>query len=87
MEVKSDPSALRREFWQLPPEAFVDRDTAGAAVYLGRDSMESLAIKGGGPPYRRVGRRALYLKADVLLWAKATGRLVANTAQLAEVQP
>lgn len=83
MESKPDLAELRREFWSLPENALVDRDTAGAAVYLGRESMESLAIKGGGPPYTRIGRRALYLKRDVLSWAAKSGQRVENTAQLA----
>ena len=79
----SDPAALRREFWTLPEDAMVDRPTVAAAFYLSLASMESLAIKGGGPKYLRVGRRALYRKADALAWATTTGRLVENTAQLA----
>ena len=79
---KPDPAKLRCEFWSLPDDAFVDRDIAGAAVFLGRDSMESYAIKGGGVPYTKIGRRALYLKRDVLAWAAANGRRVENTAQL-----
>ena len=79
----SDPAALRREFWTLPEDAMVDRPTVAAAFYLSLASMESLAIKGGGPKYLRVGRRALYRKADALAWATTTGRLVENTAQRA----
>lgn len=81
----TDPAALRAEFWALPDHAMVDRATVAAALYLSGASMESLAIKGGGPPYTRLSRRALYLKADVLAWAASRGRRVENTAQLAEV--
>ena len=77
-----DPAALRAEFWLLPQEAFVDRATAGASIYLSIASMEALAIRGGGPPYTRISRRALYRKADLLAWAEKTGRRVENTAQL-----
>lgn len=83
---KPDPAKLRCEFWSLPDDAFVDRDMAGAAVFLGRDSMEAYAINGGGIPYTRIGRRALYRKEDVLAWAAANGRRVENTAQLADAQ-
>jgi hypothetical protein len=82
MERKRDPVELRREFYELPDEAYVDRDTAAAAALLRRESMESYAMKGGGPPYTRIGRRALYLKRDVLDWIAKRGRRVENTAQL-----
>lgn len=75
-------AALRAEFYALPHDAFVNRDTVGAAIYLSRASMEAMAIKGGGPPYTRIGRQALYRKSDVLAWAERTGRRVENTAQL-----
>lgn len=78
-----DPAVLRSEFWRLPPDAFVDRDTAGAALYLGRASMEVFAIRGGGPTYTRIGRRALYRKSDVLEWAAKNGQRVQSTAELA----
>ena len=77
-----DPAALRAEFWRLPDDAMVDRATIAAAFYLSVASMEALAIKGGGPRYTRINRRALYRKRDGLQWATSTGRTVENTAQL-----
>ena len=53
-----------------------------AAFFISTASMESYAIKGGGPPYMRVARRALYKKADCLKWSTESGRTVENTAQL-----
>ena len=73
---------MRQEFWSLPNEALVDRDTAGAVLYLGRESMEAYAIKGGGPRYMKIGRRALYRKSDVLAWIDERAQMVENTAQL-----
>jgi hypothetical protein len=78
----TDPSALRAEFWRLPDDAMVDRATIAAAFYLSVASMEALAIKGGGPRYTRINRRALYRKRDGLHWAASIGRTVENTAQL-----
>lgn len=81
----TDPAALRAEFYALPPEARVDRATAAAVRYVGLPTIEAEAIKGGGPPYIRVGRRALYQKAELLAWMERTGRKVENTAQLSQV--
>ena len=62
------PAALRAEFYALPPDAYVDRPTAAAVRYVGLPTIEAEAIKGGGPPYIRVGRRALYKKSELLAW-------------------
>lgn len=78
----SDPATLRAEFYSLPEHARVDRATAAAAAFLSPATLEAAAIRGGGPPYTRIGRKALYVKADVLSWLD--GRRVENTAQLRE---
>lgn len=72
---------LRGEFYALPAEALVDRETVAAASYRSYQTIEILAIKGGGPAYRRVGRKALYRKADVVAWMESASP-VENTAQL-----
>lgn len=76
-----DPASLRGEFYSLPDDAKVDRATAAAAAYLMPQTMESLAIRGGGPPYTKFGRRALYMKKDIVTWLDQ-GQRVHNTAQL-----
>ena len=83
MKAIQDCASLRAEFWRLPLEALVDRQTVAAAFYLSAASMESLAVRGGGPTYTRIGRRALYKKSDALQWASCTGRSCNNTSQLA----
>ena len=77
------PAQLRAEFWQLPPEAYVERRMGAAALYECVSTWEQRAIKGGGPKYRRIGRKALSTKREILEWAAATGRTVENTAQAA----
>jgi hypothetical protein len=82
---KPDASALRAEFWAAAPEALFDRDTVAAVRYMAPASVEAEAIRGGGPLYTRIGRRALYRKADLLAWMESKGRTVENTAQLKSV--
>lgn len=77
-----NPSVLRLEFYKLPHDALVDRDTVAAVRYVNRQTLEAEAMAGGGCAYIRVGRRALYKKADLLSWIERTGRRVENTAQL-----
>lgn len=79
---RSDAAALRAEFYSLPDEAMVDRETAAAALYYERQTLEVKAIKGNGPPYTRMGRRAMYRKGDVIAWAATQGSRVKSTAQL-----
>ena len=76
-------AARRAEFWALPPEAMVDRETQAAVRYVSLSTIEAEAIRGGGVPYRRVGRRALSTKADILAFMMRAPK-VENTAQAAE---
>ena len=60
---------------QLTPESLLTRDKAAAALSkfgypTTRLTLSTLASRGGGPVYRRYGRRALYLWADLLSWAE-----------------
>jgi lysophospholipid acyltransferase (LPLAT)-like uncharacterized protein len=85
MSGKTEPEEIRRqlraEFYALPADAMVDRRTVAAVRYVAVQTVELEAIRGGGVPYRRVGRRALYRKADVLAWMES-GELVHVTADL-----
>ena len=53
-----DAAQLGREFWDAADDALFDRAGAAAPFYLSKATMEAFAIKGGGPPYVRIGRRA-----------------------------
>ena len=75
----------RAEFDSRPDDALVDRATVAAVRYVSENLIEKEAMKGGGVPYLRIGRRALYRKRDVLDWMERTGRKVENTAQLSQV--
>ena len=60
------------------PDALLTRlKTADALTEVGfpikEATLATKATRGGGPPYRRFGSRALYRWGDALLWAK--GRL------------
>ena len=80
--MKPTPNELRIEFYALPTDALIDRDTVAAVLYLKRQTVELLAIKGGGPPYSRICRRALYRKSEFLAWAAKSGRRVENTVRV-----
>jgi len=78
-------AAMRSEFWGAPPEAQFPRETIAAVRHLTVQALEVEAMRGGGVPYRRLGRRAFYTKSDYLAWVEAQGPIVRSTAQLALV--
>jgi len=49
-------------------------------------TLAKVAVIGGGPPYRKVGRTPLYSAADLDVWAKGKmGPLVHSTSELRRV--
>lgn len=58
------------------PNALLTRERAASALTalgytISPKTLAGMATRGGGPPYVRFGRRALYRWADVLDWARA----------------
>jgi hypothetical protein len=63
------------------------RNVAEALTALGFKTAEStlatLATRGGGPPFKKWSRRALYRWGDALLWAEAKlSNPVSSTSEL-----
>jgi hypothetical protein len=46
-------------------------------------TLEKLASVGGGPPFRKYGRRVVYERGELLAWAEARARRVTSTSELA----
>ena len=73
---------------QLPdPEALLTRDQTAAALTqagypIKRKTLETMATRGGGPPYQLFGPRVLYRWKHSLGWAEA--RLTAPRRSTAE---
>lgn len=80
-------AAYRQEFYASPGYALFPREVIAAVRFCSVQTMEVEAIKGGGIPYRRIGRRAYYSKADYLDWIESQGQVVRNTAQLPQPKP
>src|SRR5262245_40789404 len=70
---------LRKEFWNAPLEALLDRRTIGAGIMRSKGWMELRALKGGGVPYLKCGRRCMYRKADALKWLEENSQRVDST--------
>jgi hypothetical protein len=54
----------------LPRERMAEALTA-AGFPIRPKTLATMATRGGGPPYRRFGARAVYRWADALAWAEA----------------
>ena len=50
------------------------RETA-AFLRLSEITLSRWRTEGGGPPYRKFGRRVLYARTDLVAWAEAQTRL------------
>jgi hypothetical protein len=47
-------------------------ETLTAAGYpIAADTLRTMASKGGGPPYKLFGHKAMYVWGDALEWAQA----------------
>lgn len=59
----------------LSPEMMLTRDRAAAALSdcgypVTKPALATMVTRGGGPPYRRFGKRVLYRWSDLLSWAE-----------------
>jgi len=75
---KSNAESLGEEvcFEELTPESLLTRDRTAAELTahgfpVAAKTLATLASRGGGPPFRKFGPRAIYSWADALEWAQA----------------
>lgn len=54
--------------WQRSP--FLSNDEAAAFLRLSPRTLEKYRVIGGGPPFRKLGRRVFYVGADLTAWAE-----------------
>lgn len=51
-------------------------------------TLATMATRGGGPPYHRIGSTVLYARDDVDRWAhERLGRAVRSTSELRQAEP
>ena len=74
---KSKAESLGEEVcFVLTPESLLTRDRTAAELTahgfpVAAKTLATLASRGGGPPFRKFGPRAIYSWADALDWAQA----------------
>ncbi len=81
--MKPDSSPSIPDFWKSPPDALFTRSMVAAALGKSVSWLEREALAGNGPAFCKLGRRALYRKADVLEFIEKTAsRRVHSTSEL-----
>ena len=50
-------------------EIFLTPKEAAATLHVSKSYLDKLRVYGGGPQFLRFGRKILYRKADIKLWA------------------
>ncbi|MFO1423447.1 MAG: hypothetical protein U1F70_07290 [Candidatus Competibacteraceae bacterium] len=83
MPIKSEFHPIAA-FWQSPPDALLTRSVVGQVLGKSVSWLERAALNGDGPAFCRLGRHALYRKADVLDYIeKNASPRVLSTSELA----
>jgi hypothetical protein len=73
--VSDDDRFLRRDE--------VARRLSEAGFPVAKSTLECMAVRGGGPPFRKFGRIPLYKLSEALEWAHARmGEAVQNSSEV-----
>ena len=68
----------------VPGPQFLDTASAASLVGLSRRSLEGMRVTGGGPPFRRHGRRIFYDLTDLIAWSESSKRTTTSDSGPAE---
>lgn len=84
----SDDQPLPLPLDSIPPETLLGRAQVGVALkargilFVSTDTLATKATRGGGPPFKRFGKQAVYRWADVVAWVHETmGEAARTTAE------
>ena len=72
---------LREQFVKADASVMVTTEEASAYTGLSVSWFNTKAITGGGIPFRKIGKRRMYMKQDVLDWLEKHCPKVLNTMQ------
>ena len=76
-----DIERLREQFVKADVNAMVTTEEVSAYTGLSVSWFNTKAVEGGGIPFRKIGKRRMYLKQDVLDWLEKHCPKVSNTMQ------
>jgi excisionase family DNA binding protein len=61
-------------------EMFLSTEEAAALLGLKPNTLEKMRVYGGGPIYRKHGRKVRYYLNDLMTWSEGTKRLLTSSA-------
>jgi len=65
------PAAPAADQRPVPPSRYLTNDEAAAYLRLSPRTLEKQRVIGGGPRFRKFGRRVMYAVSDLDAWADA----------------
>lgn len=66
-----EPAAPSAPVVEVLPTRYLTNDEAAAFLRLSPRTLEKLRVIGGGPRFRKFGRRVMYALTDLEAWADA----------------
>ena len=76
-----DIQKLREQFVKADPSVMVTTEEASAYTGLSVSWFNTKAVEGNGIRFRKIGKRRMYLKQDILDWLGKHCPKVSNTMQ------
>ena len=76
-----DIAKLREQFIKADANTLVTTEEATAYTGLSISRFNTKAVEGGGIAFRKIGKRRMYLKQDILDWIEEHCPKVSNTIQ------
>lgn len=81
------PAVTPQPAQSAPPARYLTNDEAAAFLRLSPRTLEKQRVIGGGPRFRKFGRRVMYAVADLEAWADARSFEMTSDPEYAEQHP
>ena len=78
------PTATQQPAQSAPPARYLTNDEAAAFLRLSPRTLEKQRVVGGGPRFRKFGRRVMYAVIDLETWADARSFEMTSDPEYAE---
>ncbi|MDO8415540.1 MAG: DNA-binding protein [Agitococcus sp.] len=76
-------ASLKLAYWNAPHDADFEQETISLAYNVSLSWLQAKRSNGGGPAFRKVGRKIYYTKKDVISFF--AGEVVNSTSEYSKV--